>query len=330
MATSSDMTDKPYESDATTTEAETTDAETTEEEIEPLGDLELEVFKESLQGKSKNTISTYTRMFDKLKKGLGKDIHQSSQQLIIKTSQELSSNLNSQASLINIGFLIRQLYNMDVKELAKARQVKKMSIIDHTRATNTALGNTLPSLKEFDDHLDYLFEHKHYNQFVINFLIRNCYVRNQDLLFEIIKKKGDAVGQKNYMWLAKGGKGPARAVYIRRDYKTASTYGEKVTEITDKRLLTALRTLKSPLIPNPDSLGYFVRKNSFRELGEGALLKIVLEDTRTSGDWNKLQEISKLRGTDVCTLTSSYNIQRDSDEGKTTITRSGKAKKKPS
>ena len=42
----------------TTTEGETTEPETTEEEdnVEPLPDQELEIFKESLQGKSKATI----------------------------------------------------------------------------------------------------------------------------------------------------------------------------------------------------------------------------------------------------------------------------------
>ena len=126
-----------YETDATTTEAETTEAETTDAETEPeavvapLADEELVIFKESLQGKSKNTIATYVRMYQTLKRGLGKDIHDSSQQLIIKTAEKLSDNLNTQAAIINIGFLLRKLWNSDVKELMKARQAKKTSIIDY-------------------------------------------------------------------------------------------------------------------------------------------------------------------------------------------------------
>ena len=63
---------------------------------------------------------------------------------------------------------------------------------------------------------------------------------------------------------------------------------------------------------------------SYKELGEGLLLKLVLNHTRAAGDWHMLTKISQLRGTDVCTLTSNYNIQQDGDECMATLTRQGK------
>ena len=323
------MADINYETEAETTEAETTDPETTEDEAAqgeaaPLEDIELEVFKESLQGRSKNTITAYLGAFRRLKEALNKDIHDSSQELIIKTVEKLSSNLNTQASLINIGFLVRKGWNLDVKELVKARAVKKQGIIQYTKKTNQSIADDLPTLESFDHHLDYLYDEKKYKEFIVNYLIRHCYVRNQDLLFDIVKRKADATGNKNYFWIARGGK----MVYIRRDYKTVDTYGEKITEFTDKRLLTALRSLKGPLIPNPKQVGYYVKKMSFKEKGEGALLKLILNETRAAGDFHKLNEISKLRGTDVCTLTTSYNIQNDGDKNEAVkLVKSGKKKK---
>ena len=126
------------------------------------------------------------------------------------------------------------------------------------------------------------------------------------------------------MWLARGN----RAVYIRRDYKTADTYGEKVTEFKDEKLVTALRALrKDPIIPYAEQVGYYVKKLSYKEFGEGTLLKLILNETRAAGDWHMLNRISQLRGTDTCTLTTAYNIQQDSDDGIATITKSGKPRK---
>ena len=60
MATNDDM--NYADEDANTTDPDTTDIETDEEQP-PLEDQELEIFKESLQGRSKNTIKAYLTAF---------------------------------------------------------------------------------------------------------------------------------------------------------------------------------------------------------------------------------------------------------------------------
>ena len=116
---------------------------------------------------------------------------------------------------------------------------------------------------------------------------------------------------------------------IRCDYKTVDTYGEKVTEFNDEKLKTALKAIKGSLFPNPDQVGYYVKKMSFKEQGEGNLLKVILNATRAAGDWQMLNKISQLRGTDTCTLTTAYNIQQDSEEGVAPLTKTGKPRKAP-
>ena len=275
---------------------------TTTEESNPMEDVELEVLKESVQGKSKNTIKSYVQSYNKLKIALDKEVHKSSQKLILDTTAKHSTNLNTQAALINVGILIRRLYNLDVKELEKKRKENKKGIACYTKAVNESLN--LPTLAEFDQHLDYVFRKGMWAEFIINYLIRHCCVRNQDLVFDIVTRKKETVGKQNFMWLGRG-----KATYYRRVYKTAETYGEKTNVITDKKFLTALKSVKKPIIANKENAGYWIKKATFKELGEGALLKVVLNDARISGDYHKLNEISQLRGTDVCTLTTSYNIQ---------------------
>jgi hypothetical protein len=273
-----------------------------------LGNVELQVFKESIQGLSKKTIQTYTQMYNKLRAALDKEIQSSSQELIIKTAKQMSGNLNTQAAIINIGLLVRRLYALDVKELDKQRKVNKKGIADYTAEQNAEVGKTLPTLADFDAHIDILFKQNRFQEYIINWLIRHLQTRNQDLLFELATKKADVKSNgQNYMYLGRG-----KAIYYRRDYKTVATYGEKVNEITDKKFLTALKKANFPLIAKPLQVGYFVKRMSYNQLGEGALLKVIVNDVREKGDFHALTAISKNRGTDVCLLTTAYNVQATS------------------
>jgi hypothetical protein len=124
-------------------------------------------------------------------------------------------------------------------------------------------------------------------------------------VFELATKRANVKSDgKNYMWISRG-----KALYYRRDYKTEKTYGEKINEIKDKKFLTALRKVNFPLISNPLQVGYFVKKMSFKELGEGNLLKVIINDLREKGDLHAINQISKNRGTDSCLLLTSYNVQ---------------------
>lgn len=271
-----------------------------------LGDVELEVLKESIQGLSKKTIQSYTQMYKKLKDALGKEVQSSSQELIIKTAQQLSSNLNTQAAIINIGLIVRRLYALDVKELDKQRKLNKKGIADHTQIQNEEIGKELPTLAEFDTYIDQLFNQNRFQEFIINWLIRHLQTRNQDLVFQLTTKKADVKNNsQNYMYLSRG-----KALYYRRNYKTVGTYGEKINEINDKKFITALRKANFPLIKNAGQVGYYVKQMSFKQLGEGNLMKVVVNDIREKGDFHALNTVSKNRGTDICTITTAYNVQQ--------------------
>ena len=290
---------------ASSTEEEITTTEDEDSMSDITENIELQVLKESIQGKAKNTISAYLRAYYQLTNALAKEVHASSQKLIIEKSREISDNLNTQAQLINMGIVMRRLYNLDVKELESQRKTNKKGIVERVKQQNQKLNEVLPTLAEFDEHLTYLHSKQMYPELIVNYLIRHLCVRNQDMVFELVKRKADVKNdKKNYMWLAKG-----KATYYRRDYKTADTYKEKINVIKDKAFLNALAKVKFPLISNPSNVGYFVKKMSFKELGEGSLVKIVVNDAREKGDLNELTRISKDRGTDLCTIATSYNIQ---------------------
>ena len=171
----------------------------------------------------------------------------------------------------------------------------------------------LPNLEEFDDFLEMLWQKSKYRDYIVNYLIRHHYVRNQDLMFDICETKRETLDEPNSNWLWLDRK-KQMVHYIRNTYKTAKTYGQKVTKIDNERFLVAVKKCHRqmycfPLTNDPEKIGYHVKKLTFRELGEGACLKIIINHYRD--DISKLREISQSRGTNLEVLLTSYNINYD-------------------
>jgi hypothetical protein len=166
----------------------------------------------------------------------------------------------------------------------------------------------LPSLGEFDNYLEILWVDKKYREYIVNFLIRHHYVRNKDLLFDIVDKKSEIDETSNWLWIDRRNQ---RCVYYRNDYKTANTYGPKTSVIDNERFLKAAKMCHKnmsdfPITDSEDKIGYHIQKMSYLKLGEGALLKIIINHYKS--DIQRLKEISMSRGTDIGTLLTSYNI----------------------
>jgi hypothetical protein len=130
------------------------------------------------------------------------------------------------------------------------------------------------------------------------------------LNFDIVSlKRNTNDTNKNYIWLS-----PTKCFYIRNVYKTAGSYGQKTINITDPKFITAVKRYSALLkhgeidnfIPNTDQLGYYIMKYSYKGVGEGSYLKIIIN--HYINDVNKLKEISINRGTDIATLLSNYDI----------------------
>ena len=166
----------------------------------------------------------------------------------------------------------------------------------------------LPSLGEFEDFIETLWYAKKYKDYIINFLIRHHYTRNKDLNFFTTEKKTEVDEESNWIWIDRRNQ---RCVFYRNDYKTVATYGPKQTVIDNERFLVAIKKCHKdmtcfPLADSEEKIGYRVQKSTFRKLGEGALLKIIINHYKD--DINVLKQISASRGSDLGVLLTSYNI----------------------
>jgi len=266
---------------------------------------EFDVFMASIDGKSKATIKSYTTQYNKLKKALGKDVSESSQNKIIDVAQQ-EEKPNSKQALINIGILVRRLYKLAVDKLEKERNSTKNEIIDGIKEKNSEIQEDLPTLNDLNEYTDYLYKNKKWFEYIINYLLINYQTRNKDLNFTIVNLKRDTKDkEKNFMWLERN-----KVTFIRNNYKTAGKYGTKIDVITDEEFLNAMKKMKTKLnednfIPNEDQVGYYIKKATYKQVGEGIYFKVLIKANKD--DLQGLKKMSDNRGTSLDTMAIHYD-----------------------
>lgn len=286
---------------------------------------ELEQFRATFSNKSKVTQTVYNSNYKKLRDLLGDDIVNVSQKKVIELLEENINNRNSQSALLNIAYLIRKNNDMAIQELESFRKKNQTIIKDKIYETNTKLVDSLPSYATLVDYTDDLLKNEKYVQYVINYLLLYCQVRNADLIFDFVLLKRDTKDKtKNYLWFSSKSK---TVHYIRNVYKTAKIvkpdgtttgYGQKIIKITDPKFIKVMKILvnfqkkeNKPIIffPNNETIAYYIKKMTYQGLGETAYFKIVVNHFRT--DANMLKQISYNRGTDINTILESYDIESE-------------------
>jgi len=284
---------------------------------------EFEKFQATFANKSQITKNVYTSSYKKLREMIqDEDIASVSQARVIDVVKDID-NRNSQQSLINIAYLIRKNEGLAIQELELARKKNQSLLKDKIYESNNKLINSLPSYNSIVSFVDGLLEDKKYIQYVINYLLLHCQVRNVDLVFDFVMLKKDTKDtNKNYLWFSSRTK---TVHYIRNVYKTAKIvkpdgtttgYGQKIIKITDPKFIEVMKLLakeqkKTPIVflPSLENVGYYIRKLTYEGLGETGYFKIVVNHFRS--DPNILKQISYNRGTSIKTIFESYDIESE-------------------
>ena len=274
---------------------------------------ELDKLTESVADKSVNTQKSYKTQYNKLVNLLGKPVSETSEKKLIEIVLEQPNN-NQRQALINIGILIRRLpiNKLSTTKLEALREKLKGNLKEDVKEKNAVLQDTLPSYDDIVEYTENLWQQMEWRDYIINYLLINYQVRNQDLVFDLVNlKRQTKDDSKNYMWLS-----PKKVVYIRNVYKTANKYGKKIVTITDPKFLLAVKRVYAckkrdeecgVFIPTLSQVGYYIMKATYKQIGEGAYLKIIIKHHRK--DFTKLTEISENRGTSMKTLGESYDIE---------------------
>lgn len=259
--------------------------------------------------KSKFTQKAYRIQYKKLHDALkGNTVKQTSQEDLILVIKSIAPSPNTQQAVLNIAILIYKIYELPADKLIALRDENKEAITENTKEKNTKLTETLPKYEDLIEYLEHLYSQRNWLDYIINYLLIHFQVRNQDLVLQIVPKKKDMVDDhENYLWLSK-----TQVVFVRGHYKTNNIYDSKIATITDKLFLNAVRKYynkgdKTTLVPNPDNVGYYIKKATYKQLGEGAYMKIIVNSNL--GSLQKLKEISENRGTSLETIATNYDVE---------------------
>ena len=260
---------------------------------------------------SEQTIKTY--------ENIGKNIPfnlLNSQPTIIKKLKDLYDNPNTLQLYLNMIILVRKFNNEEVDKLIKFRNSLSDSIKQTRKDNLDKMDDKLPSLDHIKDSLDELTGIR----YVINYIMINHGLRNKDLNLKFVKVLPEDK-EENYIMQ----KGKNILLNI-NDYKTDKTHGTKEIKINNSKFLKELKSLNLKdgdyLIPmkNGDKISNIITFNdkilklTIDRLGQNRLVKIVVKDLLNKKDFEKLDSISKDRGTSLEVLLKSYNLHNGNDK----------------
>tara|TARA_R100001163_G_C5067516_1_gene206700 strand:- start:2771 stop:3685 length:915 start_codon:yes stop_codon:yes gene_type:complete len=282
---------------------------------------------------SKNTIATYTRLYNKLyihfnKKTEPVDIDEET--LIDAILNDMTDsygnkidNPNTLTTIFNTVIIVKKEFDYPITKLLKAKENLLEDIYEHRETRKIIKANTLPTLKELKKHMSGTLQRDDYIGYIINFLLLNFFTRNKDLDVHIVTSVKLAKDpKKNYIVLRNWD-----ILYIKNNYKTAKTYGSQTFSFRDKKLAFAIQNfIKSQpdfenktewrLMVNGEgedldetSQAKFIRKYTHKNLSESDYFKIRVNEFEKKSDLKGLMEASRKRGTNVNTVITNYSLK---------------------
>lgn len=223
----------------------------------------------------------------------------------IKGFVETFDKPSTKLDILNVILLINddEALREDIKKYRKTLQVLKKNM---NVKTMNEKGETLPTVEQFKEKLDSLFEDKKYKEYIVNYLMFHYGVRNQDVNVEIKKSKPKLIIQdtKNYLIFK-----PKEIKYIRHDYKTAKAYGPQTIIIKDPVFMSAIKEVgEGVLMDETKQLGNELRKMLIFKLSESDIFKMLIDEAYKNKDTERINELSKTRGTDINTIKENYHV----------------------
>ena len=254
---------------------------------------------------SEGTIKTYKNIGTNLPFNL-----LSSQPTIIKKLKELYDNPNTLQLYLNMIILVRRHNEEETDKLIKFRNSLRDEIVESRKKGLDDLDDKLPKI-------DYIMEQlNNLNgiRFILNYLMINHGLRNKDINLKFVKSLPENKSE-NYLML-KG----KNAILDINDYKTEEKYGTKEIKISNEKFVNEIKKMKldngdylfsmknGSKINNTSTFNDKILNLTIDKLGQNKLVKIMIKDLLSNRSFDKLEQLSKDRGTSLDVLLKSYNL----------------------
>lgn len=221
-------------------------------------------------------------------------------------------NPNTKTNKCFVIIRLRRYFNLPTSYMETMREEIKKEIAIHRKSKARENMDKLMTYAELLDELDKLSG----RDYIMNYFWVRHGLRNQDINLKVVSKKPATITENTLIFNPKLKK-PKIIMHV-VDYKTASTYGPKIIEIKDARLASELKALginNRHIFETRDGkkatmnyMNVLANKNSIKQYGEGRIAKILLKHLIDSQQYDEIEKLSKVRGTALATIYTSYNI----------------------
>jgi len=240
---------------------------------------------------------------------------------ILASIKKLSSNLNTQASYVNIAKCVRMYNGLSILEIEKHRIRLKQKLVKKRNQGDESKLDGLATPRELQSFLNDLYLEEKWRDYIINYLLINYSVRNKDIDCMIVTSTMDTKTHDNFLVVRK-----KDVSYVRKNYKTSGIYGDLKITITSSKFRNAVEKYvlnleedKENFFPllmkgngdriGEDSLFLYITNKTLNNMTESDICKVNVASIDREGDLNKLQMLSHTRGTSIQTLIGSYHLQ---------------------
>lgn len=238
---------------------------------------------------------------------------------IIKIIDVESIPPKSRQSLLDAAILVRRHNNASFEKLINYKMVLKKLVEKDKFEKNEILKDELSDKSVIELYIKTLFNEKNYVSYIVNYLLLSCGVRNLDLNLLITRDKNVTKSgfqsSINYLYVTS-----SYVMFIRNNYKTYKTYGQKRIKISRINFVHACNELlggefEKPLLTlqngdeiSEDSIGRVIQDMTYEKQGEGKYFKINIMDAKKDNNIRRIRELSNNRGTSLEEIFNSYDI----------------------
>lgn len=268
----------------------------------------------------------YRIIYKRWMKTTDRKIKDCSETCIIDILKKVACAYNTKNTMVSSIIMVRKFYHLPNEKIRNWRDtvLKKNMDESHVAADKITM-DSLPTYSQLNDHVKKLHKERNYIDYIINFILTRYCCRNMDLNCFITQDKtmmqrSGADDKINLFYIS-----PSYVVWIRREYKTVSTYGEIKIAI---RSLAFRNALLKFLDDKPDgwlfgdgdkvmtqpSISHYILTHSFNGIGETKICKTICSYYAQKGDIKSLKRISKSRGTSLEVLTEYYMPHLSADK----------------
>jgi len=238
---------------------------------------------------STKTLQDHKRNIQKLE---GINLHSSEKTIVSKIRLFTT---NDQLQLIKTIMKYRRFYELPVETISQ--YFSKIKKEDTTRLQREKDDIVLPTREEIFKEINGLYLKEDYKSYIINYLLYHYSVRNLDLQLEIINNGDEIQPDKNYLIIMK-----TRIKYLRQNYKTHTTYGDKIITITNKDFYKAVIEYNDKYLLKTKNLTNELKKYIVLGLNETTFARAMLKDAGVK----EADKIGKSRGTSLNVIEQHY------------------------